>query len=393
MVGKHEIVKRRLLFIVNVDWFFVSHRLPIALAALSAGYDVHIGTRFTGHEDRLRDFGFHLHPLPLARGGNNPAMLFRESWTIYRLMRSVRADVVHLVTIKPVLVGGIAARLTNVGGVLAAVSGLGTVFLAEGYGARIRRAVVKALYRLALHHRNLRLVVQNTDDMQMLQAMTKLSSDVISLIPGSGVDTDLFNPTGSPENDPPVVMLAGRLLKDKGVREFAEAARLLRADPKLKHEQARYVLVGSPDPENASSIDKLTLEKWQESGVLELWGSRDDMAAVMQSADIVVLPSYREGMPKVLLEAAASGKPVVTSDVPGCRDAIVSGRTGLLVKVRDSVSLANGIKLLLIDKELRIKMGKEGRQLALDRYRIEAVTERHLELYEELIASGADLAR
>ncbi len=381
-------MKRRLLFVVNVDWFFVSHRLAIAQAALRAGYEVHLAARFTGHEERLRGEGFILHPLPIERGAGGPVALIREFAAILRVMRSIQADVVHLVTIKPVLAGGLAARLTRTGGVLVAISGLGTVFLAEGRRARLRRFLVKKLYRLALSHRNLRIVVQNRDDFQILQDMTRLPSAAITLIPGSGVDTEVFHPGVSVDPERLVVMLAGRLLKDKGVCEFAEAARLLQSDRDVASAKPRFVLVGSPDPDNPTSIDAETLHGWKDAGLLEFWGNRNDMAETLRAADIVVLPSYREGLPKVLQEAAACGKPVVTSDVPGCRDAIVPDRTGLLVRVRDSHSLANGIKQLLVDERARRKMGEEGRKLALDRFRIEVVFERHLSLYAELIAGS-----
>jgi glycosyltransferase involved in cell wall biosynthesis len=183
-------------------------------------------------------------------------------------------------------------------------------------------------------------------------------------------------------------MLAARLLKDKGIREFAEAAKLLLADPDIGRDRVRFVLVGSPDPENVTSLATETLDSWQSDCIVELWGSRSDMADALGAADIVVLPSYREGMPKILLEAAACGKAVVTSDVPGCRDAIRPGRTGLLVKVRDSASLAEGIKRLLVDKDTRNMMGQEGRKLALERFRIQSVAETHLALYAKLIANG-----
>ncbi len=381
-------MKRRLLFIVNVDWFFVSHRLPIAQAAQKAGYEVHLATRFTAHEERLRSEGFILHPLPIERGAGGPVALVREFAAIFRVMRALRTDVVHLVTIKPVLAGGLAARFTETGGVLAAISGLGTVFLAKGRRAWLRRFLVEKLYRLALGHPNLRLVVQNEDDFRLLQDMTGLPSEAIALIPGSGVDTDVFHPDASVGAARPVVMLAGRLLKDKGVREFAEAARLLRSDRDIGPEKARFVLVGSSDPDNPTSIDAETLQEWERDGVVELWGTCNDMAQTIRRADLVVLPSYREGLPKVLQEAAASGKPIVTSDVPGCRDAIVPDRTGVLVTVRDSLSLANGIKRLLIDENARRQMGEEGRKLALDRFRIEVIREKHLALYAELIGSG-----
>lgn len=380
-VGKT--VMPRLLFVVNVDWFLISHRLPVALAAHRAGYEVHVATRFTGREEELRQVGFIVHSLPLERRSGSPITLVREFLALWQLMRKIAPDVVHLVTIKPVLLGGVAARLTNVRGVLAAISGLGTVFLTKGWRARTRRHAVEILYKIALGHRNLRVVVQNTDDMAMLQKMTGLPQAAFRLIAGAGIDTTVFFPTESRTLKAPVVMFAGRLLRDKGVHEFVDAARLLKAEGNGLAE-VKFVLVGDVDPENHTSLSPAAVISWQSEGIIEWWGQRDDMAATLNQADIVVLPSYREGMPKVLLEAAACGVPVVTSDVPGCRDALRPDVTGLLAQVGDSHSLAKAIKKLLLDPGLRSQMGVAGRILAEDCFRIESVVEAHLDIYKEL---------
>lgn len=384
-VGKA--VMPRLLLVVNVDWFLISHRLPVALAAHRAGYEVHVATRFTGREEELRQVGFTVHSLPLERGRANPVALLREFLAIYRLMRKISPDVAHFVTIKPVLLGGLAARLTKVGGILAAISGLGTVFLSKGWRARIRRHAVEVLYKLALGHRNLQVVVQNSDDLAMLQRMTGLSEVAFSLIPGSGIDTKVFFPTESRSPEAPVVMFAGRLLKDKGVQEFIDAVRLLKSQGNGVAE-AHFVLVGDVDPENQTSLSLAAVNSWQREGIVEWWGHRDDMATTLNRAHIVVLPSYREGMPKVLLEAAACGLPVVTSDVPGCRDAIRPDVTGLLVKVGDPHSLATALKKLLLDPALRMQMGAAGRILAEDCFRVESVVEAHLAIYKDLLRNG-----
>lgn len=381
-------MKPRLLFIVNVDWFFVSHRLPIALAAIQAGYEVHLASRMTGQESLLRAHGIVLHPLPIERGSAGPALLLKEFIAIYRVMRTVKADIAHLVTVKPVLAGGIAARLTQTGGVLAAISGLGTIFLAKGAKALLRRMIVEKIYRLALGHKNMRVVVQNGDDSAALEAMTGLPATALAIIPGSGVDTDVFVPTNEKVASKPVVMLAGRLLKDKGVVEFCDAAHLLAKDNTVAATAPRFVLVGAVDPDNPSSVDVETINAWRKEGLIEIWGQKTDMASTLREADIVVLPSYREGMPKVLQEAAACGKAVVTTDVPGCRDVIIPERTGVLVKHQDSRALANAIRRLIIDPALRKAMGDEGRKLALDKFRVEVICAMHMSLYAELSAAS-----
>nr|WP_316656140.1 glycosyltransferase family 4 protein [uncultured Gellertiella sp.] len=381
-------MKGRLLFVVNVDWFFVSHRLPIAVAAQKAGYEVHIAARMTDQAAALQGMGFHIHDLPIKRGAAGMVTLFTEFRALYKLVAQLKPDIAHLVTIKPVLIGGIVARLTRTRGVVAAVSGLGTVFVAEGHRARLRRWLVERLYKAALGHRNLRLVVQNRDDQALLEEMTGLPAEKFTLIHGSGVDIDQFCPqptVGTRDNA--IVMLAGRLLKDKGVVEFAEAAQLLKLDESLSP-GTRFVLVGPVDPDNTSSVSADQLADWQRQGICEIWGPRTDMAATLRQADIVVLPSYREGMPKVLQEAAACAKPVVTTDVAGCRDVILPGVSGVLVAVRDPVSLARGIKSLLADAPLRSRMGEAGRKLAVECFQASAIAERHLELYEDVLAGN-----
>jgi glycosyltransferase involved in cell wall biosynthesis len=387
MARADKAVKRRLLIIVNVDWFFLSHRLPIALAARDAGFEVHLATKFTTHKAQLEAEGFNLHSLDIQRSNGSPVALLREFLSIFRVMRTVKADVAHLVTVKPVLLGGLAARVTRTGGVLAAISGLGTIFVARGWRGRLRRALVKQLYRLALGHQNVRVLVQNDDDRTLVLTMTRLHDDLVTLIPGSGVDTELFCPQPTVSGGKLVVMFAGRLLRDKGIKEFFDAAKWLRDDPDIGSDRVRFVLVGAPDPDNVTSLTTETVEGWQREGVIELWGSRTDMVETLNAADIVVLPSYREGLPKTLLEAAACGKAIVTSDVPGCRDAIIPGITGVLVNVRDSRSLAGGIKQLLVDQCLRRKMGEQGRKLAVERFTIQVVTQTHLALYDGLVAN------
>lgn len=373
-------MSRTLMFVVNVDWFFLSHRLPIALAALREGYQVHIATGLTDKRAELEGHGLVVHPLALERGSASLGNAWRTGVQIWRVFRSVRPNVVHLVTIKPVLLGGLVARLARVPAVVAAVSGLGFVFTARGVWAALRRVLVGALYRMALGHRNLKVITQNPDDRARLARLAHLPDSQLTLIRGSGVDLTQFRPTPLPPGVP-VLLLAGRLLVDKGVREFVQAARLLRQ----QGVSARFCLVGAPDPANPASLAQAELTQWADEGVLELWGPRADMPAVLASAYAVVLPSYREGLPKVLLEAAACGRAVVTTDVPGCRDAIEPNLTGVLVPVRDAVALAEAIKALVSDRVRCQAMGEAGRALAQRAFDVREVVAAHLRLYQELV--------
>ncbi|WP_425198214.1 glycosyltransferase family 4 protein [Polaromonas sp.] len=374
-------MKHILLFVVNVDWFFLSHRLPIALEAQRRGYQIHIATGLTDRLDELQSYGFVVHPLlrmdRSSAGLDNAWHTIIELWRIYK---AVQPSVVHLVTIKPVLLGGMAARIAGVPAMVAAISGLGFVFVASGAKATVRRWLVEMLYRLAFGHRNLKVIFQNPSDRISLAQVTHLKDCKIEIIRGSGVDLAQFSYTPIPQGTP-VVLLAARLLIDKGVREFADAARLL----KLRGVVARFCLAGTVDPANPASLTDAELAQWAAAGVIELWGHCADMQSALSSAHLVVLPSYREGLPKVLMEAAACGRAVITTDVPGCRDAIDSGITGMLVPVRNAEALADALEELLNDPARCQAMGNAGRALAERAFDVRQVVALHLQIYKELI--------
>lgn len=376
-------MKPRLLFVVNTDWFFVSHRLPIAEAAIRAGYEVHVACTLTGAHKKIEAIGAVVHGLQISRGGRRLLATWHEFKAMADLYQCLSPDIVHLVTIKPVLLGGIAARWKKVPAVVVAISGLGFIFLSRGWKASVRRVLAGLMYHLALSHSRIKVVFQNPDDRDAVCSFIDLPEVAIEMIRGSGVNLRIFASSPLPDGVP-LVLMASRLLKDKGVREFVEAARLL----KSRGVTAHFCLVGDLDPANPSSWTQNELDDMVASGVVEYWGHRDDMASVLHRASMVILPSYREGLPKILLEAAASGRPVVTCDVPGCRDAIEPESTGLLVPARDSVRLADAIQSLVGDYSLRERMGRAARRLAEESFSIEAVAERHLAIYETLRATS-----
>lgn len=374
-------MNRTLLFVVNVDWFFLSHRLPIALEAKRQGYRVHIATGLTGRQQELLDNGLEVHPLAMDRSSAGIGNAWHTLIQLCRIFRTVKPEVVHLVTIKPVLLGGIAARLARVPAVVAAISGLGFVFMAHGVRAMARRWLVSLMYKLALGHRNLNVIFQNTDDRRSLAMAVHLPDESVSMIRGSGVDLSQYVPQPLP-GGLPVVMLAARLLKDKGIREFVDAARVLQQ----RGTKARFVLVGTVDPHNPTSLTQAELDACVAEGVVEAWGHRSDMPVVLAAATIVVLPSYREGLPKVLIEAAASGRAVVTTDVPGCRDAIEADVTGLLVPARNVMAVADAVASLLEAPDRCEAMGKAGRELAERAFDVRQVVATHLRIYDTLVS-------
>ena len=364
---------------VNDPVFFISHRLALACAAKEEGYNVHVATMPGKDIQQIKSAGMICHVLPLTRSGQN---IFKELilfLSICKLLYKIRPQILHLVTIKPVIYGGIAARLLGISGVVAAISGLGFVFLAKGFKARLTRKLVKSLYKLALSKKNLRVILQNPDDRDMLLETGVLTADKVVMIPGSGVDLLDFPYTCEPKMTP-VVIMAARLLRDKGVKEFISAACLLRD----KGVDARFLLVGDRDPGNPATISEEELETWKKGACVEILGYRNDIQELFSNSNIVVLPSYREGLPKVLVEAAASGRATVTTDVPGCRDAIEANKTGLLVPVRDSVSLADAIQHLIDDADLRRNMGRAGRDLAEHDFDIKKIVQAHMDIYRVL---------
>jgi glycosyltransferase involved in cell wall biosynthesis len=374
-------MSRTLMFVVNVDWFFLSHRLPIALEAMRQGYQVHIATGLTDKQGELERHGLVVHPLALDRSSAGLGNAWRTMVQLWQIFRAVRPDVVHLVTIKPVLLGGLVARLAGVPAVVAAVSGLGFVFVAKGVKASARRWLVGGLYRLALGHYNLKVIFQNPDDQTSLVRLAHLPDRKVAMIRGAGVDLTQHCVMPIPPGMP-VVVLAARLLADKGVLEFVQAARLLRH----RGCNARFVLVGTVDTANPTSLSDAEVSAWVQYGVVEWWGHRADMPHVLAAARVVVLPSYYgEGLPKVLIEAAACGRVVVTTDHPGCRDAIDPGVTGILVPVRNSMALADAMETLINDPVRCKVMGDAGRALAEKAFDVRQVVAEHLQIYQGLI--------
>lgn len=374
-------MNQRLLFIVNVDWFFVSHRLPIAQAAIKKGYEVHLATRVTDKRTLLESSGIIVHEIGLERAGINP---IKTAWyflqILYVLMK-IRPDITHVITIKPTILGGLASHFVRPKLLVAAVSGLGTVFVAEGPLARARRLFITLLYRIAFAHQNLTVIFQNHDDQYVIQKITHVPKSRCVTIRGSGVDLDKFVPTPLPDG-PPIVMFAARLLGDKGIREFVNAAQSLKQNYRFARQGVRFVLVGSDDPGNVTSVSEAELKHWKAAQGIELWGHCSDMRNALAKAYLVVLPSYREGLPKVLIEAAACGRAVVTTDVPGCRDAVEPGKSGLLVPVKDHSALADAIQFLLDNPDKVKKMGQNGRTLAEKSFDIDMVIAQHLNIYE-----------
>jgi glycosyltransferase involved in cell wall biosynthesis len=375
----------RLLFLITEDWYFWSHRLDLARAARDAGYAVTIATRVTDHGERIIREEFHLAPLHMSRRSRNP---FGEPLAVTELIslyRRIRPDIVHHVAMKPILYGSLAAWFTGVPVVINAFAGLGYTFTEER--SRVLRWMVKTALGMVLKLSQSIVLVQNRDDQERLAEEGIVPVSRTRVIAGSGVDVRVFSP-GPASSGVPIVLLPARMLWDKGISEFVEAARAL----KRKGCPARFVLVGRRDEHNPAAIPAPKLSDWVTEGAVEWWGHRDDMPDVYRAAAVVVLPSYREGLPKVLLEAAACGKAIVTTDVPGCRDVVRSHDNGLLVPAKNSQALAEAIEQLLQDSDRRATMGARAREIAEKEWASPVITEQVLNLYREL-SGGFGLPR
>ena len=370
--------KKRLLIVVNVDWFFVSHRLPIAVAASEAGYEVHLATEITNSEYTIKRAGITLHNVNFGRNESGIISLARTTKQLADTIRLIEPDLIHLVTLKPVLIGGILARIHSIPAKVVAISGLGAIYSNKIKKKNIRQKLVDLAYKIAMRHRKQKVIFQNPEDRNYLQENCRTIQKDSIIIPGSGVDLIKFTKTPIPTN-PPVILFASRLLADKGVWEFVEAAQI------LKNTNLQFKLVGKTDSASPSSLADKDIAIISNETNVTVCGSREDMPAVIKQATIVVLPSYYgEGIPKILLEAAAAGRPIITTNHPGCRDAIVPGKTGLLVPPRNAQAIANAIRALTSNPEAMNAMSENARALAERYFGIDAVVYKHLEIYDEL---------
>lgn len=375
---------RRLLYVHNAVPYFLSHRLPVARAARTAGWEIHLAAPAPGAVDcvRLTDEGIAFHPLPLTRRGMSPLHELASLWALARIYRQLRPSLIHLVTIKPVLYGGMVARLMGAEPYVATVPGRGYVFTtAPGFRGRVLRGGVTFAYRVALGSRSSRAIFQNPDDLDFFAEKRMAPANRAHVVLGSGVDPERFQPAAHKEARVPRVVLASRMLRDKGVAEFVAAARRLRAAGVA----AEFVLLGAPDPGNPDSLTEQELAAWNAAGAVQWWGYRQDMPEILAATDIVCLPTaYGEGVPRILIEAAACGCALIAADRPGCREIIRDGVNGLLVPPRDADALAQALETLLTDPERCQRMGQAGRTRVIEQFTEAHVVAQTLAVYEEL---------
>jgi lipopolysaccharide/colanic/teichoic acid biosynthesis glycosyltransferase/glycosyltransferase involved in cell wall biosynthesis len=374
-------MKPRLLFVIDEDRDFCTHRLDLGRAAREAGFEVLVATHVQRHAKQIEEEGFKLFPMKLRRGVQSPFRDLAALIEFIRLYRREKPDVIHHVGLKQVVFGGIAARIVRAPAVVNAITGLGYLVQSEGWLPRLIRSAIMPALRWVLAYGRSAVILQNESDCDELVQSRMVKRSRVVVIRGAGVNVSQFCPSPEP-NGVPVVVLASRMLWTKGVGEFVQAAQLLKSNGI----HVRCVLAGAVDKENPGTISETQLRRWAEDGVVEWWGQVDDMAGVFEQAQVVVLPTYYgEGLPKVLLEAAACGKPLITTRVRGCTDIVRDGENGLLVAPKDHEALAQAVTTLIQSKALRDRMGARGRDIVMSEFTIEQVAAETIAVYRGLL--------
>jgi glycosyltransferase involved in cell wall biosynthesis len=374
---------KNLFLVVNVDWFFLSHRLPVALAALKSGYDVTIITKDTGKKSEIESNGLKFIDFPFERSGSNPFHEIKCIFFLSRLYKSNRPDIIHHVSLKAALLGSAAAKLAGCENVVNTFSGLGYNFT-DGRGG-LRQKIMKRVMRWVFKSIDFHYIFQNPDDINQFLELIHDFKGNIHLIKGSGVDLNEFTFEKEISNEKVRLVLPARMLIDKGIMEFIEAARKIKEEVSGK---AEFILAGDCDTINLAGITEEKLWTMIDSPYIRWVGFQKDIFRVLREANVVVLPSYREGLPKSLIEACAVGRPVITTDAPGCRECVIDGYNGYLVPVKDTDLLSQRMETLINDRKKRAAMGLNSRKLAAKKFSIENVIEKHLEIYDSLINSN-----
>lgn len=369
--------RKKYCLFVNVDWFVLSHFSDYLKHIITQNIDVTVMTLNTGRCGEIRALGVNVVEINLHRGYSNLLFELRTLIRIYRSVRSVSPDVLELITIKAVVYGGLASKLLKINKTVFYMSGLGAVFTNHTTTGRLKAALITNLYKFIMRSNSTEVIVENDDDRHTFTSVVRLTESQVHLIPGVGVDMNQFSPENTRTSRKLRVAMVSRLLYDKGVLEFVEAARLC----KSTRPEVEFLLVGDTDPTNPASVNQKDLEYFRRDHTVELLGHSTDVASLMKTLDILVLPSYREGFPKVIMEAAATGLPVVTTDVTGCRSAVVHNETGFIVPSKNVEALAQSVAKLLDSAGLRSAMGDKAREFATSNFDVNRLSATHVSVW------------
>ena len=373
-------MKKIFIYLVNVDSFFVSHRLNVAKKVLNSGYEVHIATEFTKYRNKLNKMGFITHDISFKRNSINIFNLITCFYQIYKLFLKIKPNLVHLISAKPIIFGGINSYIASIDAMVISITGLGSIFVRDNFFSKILRKIIITVYKLIFRHPNIKVILQNKNDLRYLIKNSNLNKKKTEIIGGMGVNLNKFKPIKSNYNFP-LILMASRIIGDKGVYEFINSAKILNK----KKFVGKFYLVGDTDLNNPSNIKEEEIKIWIKNKIIKYYKYQSNIYKILKKSTIVVLPSYREGFPKILMEAAACGKPIITTNVPGCRDAIINGVTGILVKPKNFKNLAKAIYELSNDKKKLSYMGKNARKFAEKNFDTKYIVDKHLQIYNSLL--------
>ena len=374
-------MKKKLFIVVNQDWFFLSHRLPIGMAAKEAGYDVTIVSEDTGVSDKIREAGLKTINLPINKAGTNIKDEIKTFFFLYKLFRREKPDIVHLVGLKTMLWGSLACRLAGVKAMVSAVCGLGVLFDEEHAHSFMNRSILKVL-RLTHKKKRLAVIFQNNDDKAIFLNAKIMKEEQCAFTNGSGINLQNYDYTPEPANGLIKIIFTARMVENKGTLILIDAAKKLEAEYKGK---VQFLLCGGLDT-NPNGITKEMLESRCDGEYIQWLGHRKDVLELLKQSHIMAFPSwYREGLPKSVIEAEAIGRPVVTTDSVGCRDTVIDGKNGYMIPIKDSDALAMALKKLIDNPELRQTMGKNAREFAVKRFDIKDVVKVHMDVYDNIL--------
>jgi glycosyltransferase involved in cell wall biosynthesis len=374
--------RKKICIIINVDWFALSHFKHYLSTLVLSGSDVTLLTTDTGKFSELSDLGLTLVELDLHRGYSGLISELKQFKSILTVLRDIKPDALELITIKPVIYGGLCARLLKLKATVFYMSGLGSQFTSSNVTGRAKRLIFLKLYRFLMADATKKIIVENNDDYNLFVKQVGVDHKNLYRLQGVGVNLERYSPLPKRQNEKINVVMVSRLLHDKGVMEFYQAAKEITAT----HDKVSFHLVGGVDPTNPASLKKSEADTLNDDPAIKLHGQLNEINVFLKTQDIFVLPSYREGFPRAIMEASAMGIPVIATDVVGCRDAVVEKYTGLLCRPRELAGLVSAIELLIMDKKLRLRLGEGGRRHALNNFDEQIISKKHLKIFEEIFA-------